>query len=298
MTLKEISVFIQSELTPVLGRSISSLAVQPIGGGSINQTFRIAVDQNEHFFCKINSAPRFPALFEKEKNGLELLAAQQLIRIPAVIACAAHNDHQILILERIEQGLRTDRSWKNFGEQLARLHSQSWVKDGQVLFGLYEDNYMGALAQSNSPTGNWVDFFIHQRLRPQVKLAFDRGLLNTSHLQQFDRLYKALPNLFQPVASCLLHGDLWSGNFLIDTAEQPVLIDPAVYYGHAAMDLAMTTLFGGFDKAFYEAYHYHSPFDNNYRQQWEVCNLYPLLIHLNLFGSSYRYEIESGLEGF
>jgi fructosamine-3-kinase len=146
---------------------------------------------------------------------------------------------------------------------------------------------MGALPQINQWAGNWTEFFIHQRLRPQVKLALDHHLLDPAHAAQFEKLYQRLNELFAVEPPALLHGDLWSGNYMCDSSENPVLIDPAIYYGHRNMDLAMTTLFGGFDDLFYESYQYHYPLPANYRQQWEICNLYPLLIHLNLFGKSY-----------
>ncbi len=126
---------------------------------------------------------------------------------------------------------------------------------------------------------------------PQVKLASDKHLLPSSHAARFERLYERLPAIFPPEPPALLHGDLWSGNFLCNHRQQPVLIDPAVYYGHRSMDMAMTTLFGGFDKPFYDSYHYHYPLPPNYREQWEICNLYPLLIHLNLFGLGYLADI-------
>jgi fructosamine-3-kinase len=126
---------------------------------------------------------------------------------------------------------------------------------------------------------------------PQVELALMNKLLETAHALQFEKLYKKLEQIFPSGPSSLLHGDLWSGNFLADDMGNPVLIDPAVYFGHRSMDLAMTTLFGGFQKAFYESYHYYYPFPENYQQQWDICNLYPLLIHLNLFGKSYQSDI-------
>jgi fructosamine-3-kinase len=157
---------------------------------------------------------------------------------------------------------------------------------------------MGALPQHNEWTPQWTDFFIQQRLVPLVEQAQQRGLLQSAHINRFETLYRRLPELFPPVAPALLHGDLWSGNFLCDAGGQPVLIDPAVYYGHPAMDLAMTTLFGGFDPSFYDAYFYHAPQPAHYRRQWDACNLYPLLVHLNLFGSGYLGEIEGILRQF
>jgi protein-ribulosamine 3-kinase len=269
------------------------LTCLPVGGGSINNTYQVLMNFNNRWFCKFNDIRHFPDLFAKENHGLSLLRQQQLFRIPATVACAQVDDTQTLILEWIDQGPRTTRFWHSFGESLARLHQIT-----QPLFGLDQDNYMGALPQDNTPSPNWIDFFIHRRLEPQVKLATQHGLLdNKAHLQ-FQRLYKALPDIFPPEPPALLHGDLWSGNFLCDTNEQPVLIDPAVYFGHRSIDLAMTTLFGGFAPAFYEAYAYHYPLPSNHRQQWEVANLYPLLIHLNLFGQSYLRNILHTIQHF
>ena len=263
-----------------------------VGGGSINETYRIKT-ATQTFFCKINSQAELPGLFDAEQSGLALLASQQVIRIPQVIANEHINGSQILILEWIEQGLKSEAFWETFGRQLATLHH---VHNNQ--FGLATDNYMGALPQSNTLTGSWTDFFIYQRLQPQIKLALDHKLLEPAHAKQFEKLYQHLGVIFQAEPPTLLHGDLWSGNFLCDDKGKPVLIDPAVYYGHRSMDLAMTTLFGGFDARFYESYNYHFPLPTNYRQQWEVCNLYPLLIHLNLFGKSYLAGILSTIRQY
>lgn len=256
-----------------------------IGGGSINHTYRINTS-TQSFFCKINSHAELPGMFEAEQNGLALLATTQVIRIPRVIANEQTDDTQILILEWVEQGLKSAAFWDTFGRQLAALHH---VEHSQ--FGLDTNNYMGALSQSNKPTDSWINFFIHQRLQPQLHLALSSKLLEPAHAKQFEKLYQQLGVIFQAEPPTLLHGDLWSGNFLCDDKGKPVLIDPAVYYGHRSMDLAMTTLFGGFDARFYESYNYHFPLPTNYRQQWEVCNLYPLLIHLNLFGKSYLADV-------
>jgi protein-ribulosamine 3-kinase len=136
-----------------------------------------------------------------------------------------------------------------------------------------------------------VDFFIHHRLVPQIEMAITNSLLSKKETDSFNRLYKKLDTIFNEEKPSLLHGDLWSGNYMSNENSEPVLIDPAVYYGHRSIDLAMTTLFGGFDKTFYTAYHHHFPFPSNYQEQWDICNLYPLLIHLNLFGQSYLQNI-------
>jgi Fructosamine-3-kinase len=143
-----------------------------------------------------------------------------------------------------------------------------------------------------------VSFFVRRRLQPQIEIARVNQLLHAKHLTAFENLYHELGNIFNNEQPSLLHGDLWSGNFMCDQNSGPVLIDPAVYFGHRSMDLAMTTLFGGFERSFYESYNHHFPFPNNYDEQWDVCNLYPLLIHLNLFGSGYLSQIENILRKF
>lgn len=286
-------------LSNKLGLKISSLQLHSIGGGSINDTYQVKMNSNRKLFLKLNSIAKYPRLFEKEKNGLEFLDKQKIIHVPAVISCEEIDNYQILLLEWIEGGLKSGDFWKQFGEKLARLHQRTWPnKDGGTLFGLDEDNYMGALVQVNHPTDTWIDFFSRYRLQPQIKLATQKGFLQTKHLSAFENLHPRLQEIFGEENSSLVHGDLWSGNFMCGQGSEPVLIDPAIYFGHRSMDLAMTTLFGGFDRTFYESYNYHFPFPKNYHAQWDICNLYPLLIHLNLFGAGYLGQVESILERF
>jgi len=264
-----------------------------VGGGCSNKTYRINFD-NHQFFCKINSATKFPHLFQRETNGLELIAQQQIIKVPEVIDCFESNDQQILLLEWINEGERTENFWKKFGEQLAALHQIS-----NDYFGLIEDNYMGSVPQSNQQTDSWIDFFIQQRLQPLINKCLSQKLLLPNHQLPFENLYKQLPVIFEGKQKpSLLHGDLWSGNFMCHENSEPVLIDTAIYFGHPSIDLGMTALFGGFHSAFYEAYNYHSPFPLNHKEQWEVCNLYPLLIHLLLFGKTYLPQIETILSQY
>ena len=293
MVLQSLQEHIKVLLTDNIGSKISSIKFIPVGGGSINNAYQIITNTSEIFFCKINDASRYPLMFKKEKHGLQLLSAQHVIRVPEVICVDEAHGQQIIIMEWIEQGRRNENFWKLFGKQLAALHTTCGTS-----FGLHEDNYMGALTQYNKPHSNWVAFFIHQRLEPQIKFARESHFLDKQHIVQFEKLYKALPTIFSIEEPALLHGDLWSGNFLCGDNNEPVLIDPAVYYGHKTVDMAMTTLFGGFDQKFYDAYEYHHHIAKNYRQQWEVCNLYPLLIHLNLFGKGYLNQILSTINQY
>ena len=261
-----------------------------IPGGSINDTYRISIVHQPDLFVKINSATSYPGLFTCEADGLGLLK-QCGAKTPDIIAGFAGDNWQFLLLKWINPGIKTSGFWKKFGETLASLHHHE-----SEHFGLDHDNYIGALPQYNLPSQNWIDFFTQQRLGPQLE---DAGkYLTDRHRSAFRRLFDQLPSLFNDEMPCLLHGDLWNGNFLCDELNEPVLIDPAVYYGHRSMEFAMTTLFGGFDRLFYEAYNYHFPFPDNHEEQWQICQLYPLLVHVNLFGRTYLSDIESILKKY
>jgi len=292
---KYLNQFLSKEFPSAKG----SLQFQSIGGGCINETYRVKLNEHLQFFLKVNSVTKHPGLFQKEKNALGFIAAQKIIRVPSVILFGEIDDSQVLLLEWIDDGIKTENFWKLFGQQLAAFHRQTWVdNNGEPLFGFEEENYIGSLRQQNDPNQKWTEFFVNARLQPQIKLGRENHLIDRKHLDAFDNLFTRLPGIFSDETSALLHGDLWSGNFMCNTYSQPVLIDPAVYFGHRSMDLAMTTLFGGFDKTFYDAYNYDFPFPKNYREQWEACNLYPLLVHLNLFGTGYLSQIEQTLRRF
>lgn len=273
---------------------ISTLHFQPVGGGSINQTFKLTFSNAHTLFCKINSASAFAQLFQKEREGLEALRSPGAIKTPSVIACSILDDYQVLILEWIQSGAKTHGFFKKFGEQLAALNHTTAAN-----FGWESENYMGSVPQQNGFHENWTHFFIHQRLEPLVQKCLAKNLLTQTEHELFKKLYSRLPQLFNDdERPALLHGDLWSGNYMCNPHAEPVLIDPAVYYGHRSMDLAMTTLFGGFDAVFYEAYNYHFPLPANYKEQYKICNLYPMLIHLLLFGKSYLTPIQQTITVF
>ena len=271
----------------------ASLDFKNISGGCINHCYRVTDSNKRSLFIKINETAAYPGLLLKEMNGLRFLKNQQIIKIPDVEDCIEECETQILVMEWINQGDPTKHSWQKLGEQLARLHL---VTNQQ--FGYEEDNYIGSLPQDNTWQQNWTDFFVEHRLKPQIDLAESRGMLSTQHQTLFEKVFSQLPEIFEDEKPGLLHGDLWRGNLLFDESTDPVLIDPAVYFGSRHMDLAMTTLFGGFDPSFYDSYHHHNPLSKNHKQQWEICNLYPLLVHVNLFGESYLPAINSVLKKY
>lgn len=258
---------------------------QSVSGGSISNTYKIS--SNTHsYFVKTNSKSVFNNGFKEEVSGLHFLQQNKAIT-PKIIIEGEFNNDIFLVLEWIDIGNESKRFFENLAQQLASLHQQKSEK-----FGLDHSNFMGKLGQKNTYFDTFSSFFIENRLKPQVKLAFDNKKLQKKHLEYFDKIYKQLPAIFPVEKPSAIHGDLWSGNVICSTNEEAILIDPAVYYGHREVDIAMTQLFGGFQESFYQSYQEIYPLEPCFNLRNNFYNLYPLLIHLNLFGDSYLGSIE------
>lgn len=261
-------------------------------GGSINDVYRLETSAGR-FFLKVNGADQFPSLFVSEVKGLELLRGSGELRVPDVVAQGEVGNTTFLLMEYVAPG-EEDRDFQSrFGQALAKLHRHS--RDS---FGLDHDNHIGLLAQINTPNRDWVEFLVQCRFEPLVKMAHDSQRIHPGDVLRFERLYAKLPEWIPAEMPALLHGDLWKNNYIAAEDGQPVLIDPAVYYGHREMDLAMTKLFGGFDREFYEAYNEEEPLEKGWEDRMDLCNLYPLLVHLNLFGGSYANRVGAVLRRY
>ncbi len=271
------------------GKTESITATQAISGGCINRAAKI-VYGNTAFFVKWNNKSQSGTMFETEAAGLQLLASAKAIGIPAIVGHGKAGDTHFLVLEYIEQHRPAADFWEKFGLQLAALHGTS-----QSRFGLGYTNTIGSLPQSNRFYASWPDFFRNERLNPMILLAENAKRMDADLLKKFELLYSRLDKLFPPEKPALLHGDLWSGNFLCSPQNLPFLIDPAAYYGNREADLAMSLLFGGFDKRFYEAYHHAFPLEKGWQERANIFNLYPLLVHALLFGESYLHQIRQNL---
>lgn len=282
--------FIQEAVTQTVGdQQVKS--IQSVSGGCINSSFHIQTESNS-YFIKCNDAAKFD-MFEKEVLGLQLLSKSESLKTPSIHGSGTIDDQAYLILEWIDSSEESSIFWRNFGRQLAIQHRQSSKQ-----FGSDHDNYIGSLPQSNKYHDNWIDFFIQERINPQLKLALESKRIELRLLNQFDILFKKLPELVPEEPQALLHGDLWNGNFICSNNHIPVEFDPAVYYGHRETELAFTTLFGGFDPLFYSSYQEEFPLERNFKSRIEIHNLYPLLVHVNLFGSSYLSGINETLKRF
>jgi hypothetical protein len=230
-------------------------------------------------------------MFEREADGLSLLRKTGEIRVPEVVCSGYAGPYAYLLLEFIQSGRKISKFMDDFGRSLARLHRHT-----ADAFGNNRDNYMGALLQQNKYHKDWVSFFIEERLEPQVLLG--KKYFSSSSISCFERLYNRLGEFLPNEPPALLHGDLWSGNLMVSAEGKACLIDPAVYYGNREVDLAMTTLFGGFESSFYDAYLEEFPLNKGWQERLDIYNLYPLLIHLNLFGSGYLGAVEQIIRRF
>lgn len=263
-----------------------------VSGGSINSAYRLSTNQGELFLKWNSDAPT--DFFEKEAEGLKLLnTAETNLRIPEVVAVEnpGNGTPGFLLMEHIEAGRRGDST--SFGADLAILHQTK-----ETEFGLSSDNYIGSLPQSNHKHSEWELFFNEERIKPQLKMAVDSGKMDASYQQKWDRLSSKLSDFLPATKPSLVHGDLWSGNYLYDTDGRAVLIDPAVYYGHPEMDLAFSKMFGGFSADFYRGYESVSPLENGFNERVPIYNLYPLLVHVNLFGGHYISQTKGVLDRF
>ena len=260
-----------------------------VGGGSINQAFKLPADSRP-LFVKINRAAA-PTAFEAEAEGLELLRAAGGVAVPEVIARGCIGNTAWLALEWVELGGRSSTAQQRLGEGLATQHRATNTR-----FGWHRHNTIGATPQRNTPAKDWLEFFRRERLEYQLDLARQNGL-PYDQLSQGTRLSGWLESFFsgyRPEPS-LLHGDLWSGNWGADNAGTPYLFDPAVYYGDREADLAMTRLFGGFGADFYSAYEDQWPLAPGWERRVDLYNLYHLLNHFNLFGAGYLGQVAASL---
>lgn len=275
---------VAQRLSVATGQSFAIRKRQALSGGCINQAWKIS-DSERAFFVKIHAAAGL-AMFEAEAAGLTELAASQTVRVPKPVSWGSAADLAWLALEYLPLG--GTGAMATLGRQLAALHRQP-----QPYFGWRRDNTIGSTPQRNTRSDDWIEFWREQRLSLQLELAAKNGY-GGGLQRQGEALLARLAGLFvsyQPTPA-LLHGDLWSGNAGATVDGEPVVFDPAVYYGDREADLAMTELFGGFPACFYAAYREAWSLDAGYVQRRMLYNLYHVLNHLNLFGGGYLAQAE------
>lgn len=258
---------------------------RPVGGGSIHRAERLETTDGRSLFLKW-SAGADREVFEVEADGLRAIEEVGVIRVPTGATVGESGPGAFLVMEAIDEGSPARGLQRRFGALFAEHHRAS-VGDR---YGWHRDNLIGASPQPNGWLDDWVTFFRERRLGFQLDLARRNGRsddeLDRLGRRLLDRLDELLDLPDEP--ACLLHGDLWGGNYLVDSGGDPVLVDPAVYRGQREADLAMTRLFGGFERDFYDGYDEAWPLPSGTRERQEIYGLYHLLNHLNLFGGGYR----------
>lgn len=275
-----------------LEQKVKVLDISPISGGCIHHAQKVRTDRGL-YFIKINKALD-ENMFKTEFSGLQLLETANEIDVPTPIAFGSYNNQAYLILEFIESQYRKSDFWIDFGKSLANLHR----KHQNDRYGLSYNNYIGRLDQINDFHEDWLTFFIERRLEIQLKLAYNNRYIDRSYLSRFKDFYNKLPDLLPIEPPSLLHGDLWSGNFMTGAEGQPLIIDPAVYYGNREIELSFTQMFGGFDRLFYNSYFEAYPLEPGFDNRVEIYNIYPHLVHVNMFGTSYLGGVTSVLRRY
>ena len=279
--MSDIKRLVQQIISEEIEAELNVTGISPVSGGCIHNAQKVITDKGT-YFIKMNNASDLD-MFKTEYSGLELLAGTGEIDVPAPISWGERNGKAFLLLEFINSGPRKSSFWDDFGTSLANLHKNHQ----NDLCGLSYNNFIGRLDQFNKFSEDWISFFVEQRLEVQMKMAFNNGYIDSSYLSRCSRFYQKLPDLLPVESPSLLHGDLWSGNFMTGEEGQPVIIDPAVYYGHREIELSFTQMFGGFDRQFYRSYMEAYPLEPGFEERVDIYNIYPHLVHVNLFGPSY-----------
>lgn len=275
----------------LFGKEITITSRVPISGGAINHACKLNLSNGSNLFLKYNALEK-RSFFETEVHSIQAIKDTNTIGIPKVYGTGIDEKEGIsfLLLEYLE-GHTSFKDYETFGQELARLHlanTSSILNEGT--YGFIEDNYIGAMPQINTPNDSWVDFFINTRLKPQFDWA--KHYFSTTELEEIEEYLKVIKDvLIEPRFPSLIHGDLWFGNTIIGNDNKLWLIDPATYIGHYEAELAMTELYGGFPKVFYEAYASVNPIDEGYKNRRDIYNLYHTVNHLNIFGGHYFDEV-------
>jgi fructosamine-3-kinase len=254
--------------------------IERLSGGDINDAYAAQLASGAKLFVKTRG--EVPAgMYLREAEGLAWLGEAGALRVPHVVAAT----DDLLLLEWVGPGARARDFDEQLGRGLAALH-----RFGAPCFGHVRDNFIGSLPQQNASAETWAEFYRTRRLSPLIERA--GGLLPHTLRSELDALLARLEVLVGPdEPPSRLHGDLWTGNVHTDERGQPVLIDPAVYGGHREVDLAMLRLFGSPSTRFFAAYDEVYPLAPRHEERSALYQLYPLLVHVCLFGASYVAQL-------
>lgn len=274
---------LQDYISQLLGKRIT--AVNPLSGGDISSVY-VMETSFQKLVVKVQTGKDATAMFQSEKDALDFIRNSKAIAAPEIFHLNEFQNAAILVMEYVQSGTPNKGNWIQFAKDLAQLHS---ISDEH--FGWNKDNFIGSLTQRNVLNTDWPEFYVTNRLQPQIDLALKQNLLSNNEIPYFEKMLESCQMYLQTDKPQFIHGDLWGGNFLFDPQGKAWLIDPAIYFGHGMVDIAMSKLFGGFAPAFYDTYFDSIPKPAYYSEQIDLYQLYYLLVHLNLFGSSYYQSV-------
>jgi fructosamine-3-kinase len=284
--------FISAILAKHIGATATIDDLQFFYGGNFNLAVRVKSEKSEYFIKWTQGEHQ--GLFEAEAKNLALIHHSGAIDVPGVLGVGSHDEKEYLMMDCIQSAEKSTHYWSDFGGKLAHLHQQHATQG----HGLSYDNFLGAAKQINSWELDGVQFFIQNRLKKQVDNAIYHRRISAEMEAQFESLYEKLPQLIPNESSSLLHGDLWSGNAMVNAKGEITLVDPCTYFGLREVELAFTTMFGGFPTEFYEAYHRTFPIEKDFHKRIPLYNLYPLMVHVNLFGEGYLPAVNKILSSY
>ena len=281
---------LQHDIETAVSPASSVVDVTPLSGGCIGQVYRVRLADGRQLVAKVDDGPT-PRL-DIEGYMLRYLAQQSELPVPAVW----HSTPQLLLMDYLPgESHFSAPAQRHAAELLASLHTISAPH-----YGLERDTLIGSLAQPNPPTAQWLPFFREQRLLYMGQVAVANGRLPHTLWQRIQRFADKLDRwLVEPDHPSLLHGDVWTTNVLAQAGQITAFLDPAIYYGHPEIELAFTTLFGTFGQPFFDHYQTLRPIAPGFfEERRDIYNLYPLLVHVRLFGGGYVSSVERTLSRF
>lgn len=279
---------IAHHIQAVTGQPFTITERRAVSGGCINQGYAIGNGQ-QTYFVKINR-PTQQEMFTAERLALQQMAQTQTIRVPRPLLDGSTDAASYIVMEWLPLGRGSSAGWEQLGHNLAALHRHA----GAQQFGWDRNNTIGSTPQVNTWTTSWAEFFAEHRVGFQLRLARRNG----GSFPAVDRVVERVQEILRdrdPQPS-LVHGDLWSGNAACTVEGEPIIFDPAAYWGDREVDLAMTELFGGFPDPFYQGYEAAWPLDAGYQNRKNLYNLYHILNHFNLFGGGYGSQASRMLD--
>lgn len=276
-----------------MGDNSPILEQRPVAGGDINDSFYIRTRESSYFVKSNSNVPS--SFFEVEAFGLESIRQTQTIRVPKVYYYDTDPSKKMYFIMEWIEGEKTGHTGESLGSGLAEMH----LANSHRHYGLDRHSFVGTLTQENQWYKNWTDYYREKRLLPQLELGKKNGYVTRNRLLNLENMMNRLESFIpaDPGVS-LLHGDLWAGNWMVGHQGVPYLIDPSIVYGDHVFELAMTELFGGFPKEFYDAYKEILPFPDDYEDRKPIYQLFYLLVHLNLFGETYGPAVDRILEKY